>query len=106
MIYIITVESPALSVVTTTATSISLSWTSTGSENVSYELIWETDDIGGCSGGSDMDSTTITNGSASYDIQGLEEDSNYTITVAVYNSAGFYEVSNIITALTLEAGER
>ena len=89
----------------TTATSISLSWTSAGSEDVSYEVMWETDDIGGCSGDSDMDSTTI-NGSTSYDIMGLEEDSSYTITVTASNSAGSSEDSNTVTAMTLEAGER
>ena len=95
-----------MSVGASTATSISLSWTSAGSEAVSYEVMWETDDIGGCSGGSDMDSTTITGGSTSYDIMGLEEDSNYTITVTASNSAGSSEVSNTVTAMTLEAGER
>ena len=68
--------------------------------------MWETDDIGGCSGGSDMDSTTITDGSTSYDIMGLEEDSSYTITVTASNSAGSSEDSNTIIAMTLEAGER
>ena len=67
--------------------------------------MWETDDIGGCSGGSDMNSTTI-NGSTSYDIMGLEEDSSYTITVTASNSAGSSEDSNTVTEMTLEAGER
>ena len=88
----------------TTATSISLSWTSAGSVVTSYEVMWETDDIGGCSGGSDMDSTTITDGSTSYDIMGLEEGSSYTITVTASNSAGNSE--DTVTAMTLEAGER
>ena len=100
------VKVPVLSAGTNTATSISLSWTSAGSEAVSYEVMWETDDIGGCSGGSDMDSTTITDGSTSYDIMGLEEDSSYTITVTASNSAGSSADSNIVTAMTLEAGER
>ena len=101
------VEAPVLSTENITATSISLSWTrSAGSEAVSYEVMWETDDIGGCSGGSDMDSTTITDGSTSYDIMGLEEDSSYTITVTASNSAGSSAVSNTVTAMTLEAGER
>ena len=52
--------------------------------------MWETDDIGGCSGGSDMNSTIITDGSTSYNIMGLEEDSSYTITV----TAGSSEDSN------------
>ena len=101
-----TVEAPVLSAGTTTATTIPLSWTSAGSEAVSYEVMWETDDIGGCSGGSDMNNTTITDGSTSYDIMGLEEDSSYTITVTASNSAGSSAVSNLITAMTLEAGER
>ena len=68
--------------------------------------MWETDDIGGCSGGGDMDSTTITDGSTNYDIMGLEEDSSYTITVTASNSDSSSAVSNLITAMTLEAGER
>ena len=63
-------------------------------------------DIGGCSGGSDMDNTTTTDGSTSYDIMGLEEDSNYTIVVRASNLAGSSEVSNTVTAMTLEAGMR
>ena len=93
-----------MSVGSSTATSISLSWTSAGSEAVSYEVMWETDDIGGCSGGSHMNSTTITDGSTSYDIMGLEEDSSYTISVTASNSAGSSAVSNTVTAMTLEAG--
>ena len=100
------VAAPVLSAGTSTATSISLSWISAGSEAVNYEVMWETDDIGGCSGGSDMDSITITDGSTSYDIMGLEEDSSYTITVTASNSAGSSEDSNTVTAMTLEAGER
>ena len=90
----------------TTATTISLSWTSAGSEIDSYVVMWETDDVGGCSGGSDMDSTTITGGSTSYDITELEEDSTYSITVMASNSAGSSAVSNTVTAMTMEAGER
>ena len=99
------VETPVLSAGTSTATSISLSWTSAGSEAVSYEVMWRTDDIGRCtSGSSDMDSTTITGGSTSYDIMGLEEDSSYTITVTASNSAGSSEISGTVTEMTLEAG--
>ena len=68
-------------------------------------MMWENDDIGGCSGGSDMDSATITDGSTSYDIMRLEEDSSYTITVTAANSAGSSVVSTAVTAMTLEAGE-
>ena len=91
---------------TSTATSILITIsTASGSVVDSYEVMWETDDIGGCSGGSDMDSTTITDGSTSYDIMGLEEDSSYTITVTASNSAGSSADSNTVTAMTLEAGE-
>ena len=72
-------------------------------EAVSYEVMWETE---GCSGGSDADSATITKGSTSYDIMGLEEDSSYTITVTASNSAGSSAGSNTVNAMTLEAGER
>ena len=89
-----------------TATSISLSWTSAGSEGVSYVVTWQTDDVGGCSGGNDTGSTTITDGSTSYDITELEEDSSYMITVTASNSAGSSAVSNTLTAMTMEAGER
>ena len=63
----------------------------TGSVVTSYEVMWETDDVGGCS---------------SYDITELEEDSTYSITVTASNSAGSSEVSNTVTAMTMEAGKR
>ena len=78
--------------------------TASGSVVDSYEVMWETDDIGGCSGGSDMDSTTTIDGSTDYNIMGLEEDSSYTITVTASNSAGSSEDG--VTAMTLKAGER
>ena len=67
--------------------------------------MWETDNVGGCSGGSDMDSTTINDDSTSYNITELEEDSTYSITVTASNSAGSSAVSNTVTAITMEAGE-
>ena len=90
----------------TTATTISLSWTSAGSEIDSYVVMWETDNVGGCSGGSDTGNATITDDSTSYDITGLEEDSTYSITVMASNSAGSSAVSNTVTVMTMEAGER
>ena len=90
--------------ITATVTSISLSWTSGGSEGVSYEVEWQRDTSVGCSD-EDQDSTTITDGSTSYTISGLEEDSRYTITVTASNTAGSSEVSNSVTAVTEEAGE-
>ena len=69
-------------------------------------VMWETNDVGGCSGGSDMDSITINDGSTSYDTTDLEEDSTYSITVTASNSAGSSAVSNSVIAMTMEAGER
>ena len=108
MYHLLIVEAPVLTADMTTATTITISWTSAGSEDVSYEVMWETDDVGGCSGGIDMGSTTITDSSTSYDniITELEEDSTYSITVTASNSAGSSAVSNNVTAMTIEAGER
>ena len=85
------------------ATTISLSWTSTGSVVDSYEVMWERDTSRECPG-MDEDSATITGGSTSYTISGLEEDSNYTITVAATNATGS-AVSVPVTTMTGEAGE-
>ena len=96
---------PHVTVSTTTATSISLSWTSAGSEVDSYEVMWQRDTSGECPD-EDEGSISLTDGSTSYDIMGLEEDSSYSITVTASNAAGSSAVSNTITAMTLEAGER
>ena len=95
---------PSLTVGTTTATSISLSWTSAGSEVDSYEVMWQRDTSGECPD-EDEDGISLTDGSTSYDIMGLEEDSSYSITVTANNAAGSSAVSNTVTAMTLEAGE-
>ena len=96
--------SPFVTVGTTTVTSISLSWTSAGSEVDSYEVMWQRDTSGECPD-EDEDSISLTDGSTSYDILGLEEDSSYSTTVTASNAAGS-AVSNMVTAMTLEAGER
>ena len=94
---------PSVTVGTTTATSISLSWTSAGSEVDSYEMMWQRDTSGECPD-EDEDSISLTDGSTSYDIMGLVEDSSYSITVTASNAADS-AVSNTVTAMTLEAGE-
>ena len=96
---------PLLRVGTTTATSISLSWSSAGSEVASYEVMWQRDISGECPD-EDEGSISLTDGSTSYDIMGLEEDSSYSITVTASNAAGSSAVSNTVTAMTLEAGKR
>ena len=65
--------------------------------------MWRRDTSGECPD-EDEDSISLTNGSTSYDIMGLEEDSSYSITVTASNAAGS-AVSNTVTAMTLEAGE-
>ena len=91
---------------TTTATSISLSWSvPTDSEVTQYLVEWQRDTSVGCSD-EDQGNTTITDGSTmSYDIPELEENSRYMMTVTVSNSAGTAPVSNTVTAMTLVAGE-
>ena len=95
---------PSISVTGMTATSISISWSvPSGSVVESYEVMWQRDTSGECSD-EDEGSTTITDGSTSYDIMSLEEDSSYSITVTATNAV--IAVSNAVTAMTLEAGER
>ena len=90
---------------TTTATSISLSWSvPTGSVVTQYLVEWQRDTSVGCTD-EDQGNTTITDGSVSYDIPELEENSRYMMTVTVSNSAGTAPVSNTVTAMTLVAGE-
>ena len=88
----------------TTATTISLSWSvSTGSVVDSYEVMWGRDTSGECPD-EDEGSATITDGSTSYTITGLEEDSSYTITVTA-NNAAENAVSDTVTGMTGEAGK-
>ena len=92
---------------TTTATSISLSWSvPTDSVVTQYLVEWQRDTSLGCTD-EDQGNTTITNGSTvSYDIPQLEENSRYMMTVTASNSAGSSGASNSVTAMTLVAGER
>lgn len=94
-------EKPSAKVTSKTATTISLSWTfSNGSLGI-YGLVW----ISKNCPEEDKGNITITDGSTDYTIEGLEEDSNYTITVRVSNAAGSV-VSDPVTGKTAEAGEQ
>ena len=86
--------------------SISLPVSADDSEDVRFEVMWQTDNIGGCSGVSHANSTSVTNGSASYVILRLEEDSCYSITVTV-SSPKAAEISDRVnvTIKTLGAGK-
>ena len=96
-----------LSVEFTSATAVSLSWSvPSGSVVEGYEVEWRRDTSGECPE-EDEGSASITDGSTtSYDIEGLEEDSRYNITVTASNGAGSSAASNTVTAQTDEAGER
>ena len=89
----------------TTATSISLSWSVTDSVVTSSVVSWQRDTFGECPDDVDEDSAPITGSSTSITLNGEQEDSRYFITVTVSNDAGSSEESNIVTAVTEEAGE-
>ena len=97
---------PTLNAGSTTATSISISWSvPSGFVVTSFLVQWQRNTAIGCPD-EDQDSTTIMDGSlTTYDITGLEEDSEYSVTVTASNTVGSSAVSNIITGMTLEAGE-
>ena len=98
------VEDFVLSVESSSATAISLSWTSAGLTVASYEVVWQRDTSGECP---DMDdgTATISDGSAGYSVMNVEENSSYNITVTAINAAGSSVVSNEVTAMTPEAGK-
>ena len=78
---------------------------SSGSVVTGFVVRWQRDTSVGCS---DEDERTISlNGDFTiYAIMGLEPGNRYTITVTVSNSAGTAPVSNTVTAMTPETGER
>ena len=87
-----------MAVDTTTATSISLSWTSAGAEVDSYEVMWTSHECP-----DDVDEGSATISETSYIIEGLREGTRYTITVSATNSAGT-SPSGTVTGGTQELG--
>ena len=86
-----------------TDTTSDVSWSiPSGSVVESYVVMWQRDTSRECPD-EDISSTTITDGSLSYTIAGLEEDSSYTITVTASNVAGS-AVSDPVTGMTGETG--
>ena len=67
--------------------------------------MWQRDTSLECPDDEDEDSVTMIS-STSYDIMELEEDSRYSINVTASNADGSSEVSNTVTTMTEEAGER
>ena len=102
-IFINTVQTPIVSITSTTATTISLSWMSSGSDIESYEVTWEKDNTGRCPT-EDKGNVTITDDNTSYTITGLEEDSYYKMTVTATNAAESVASDSVIR-LTEEAGD-
>ena len=78
---------------------------SSGSVVTGFEVEWQRDTSVGCSD-EDEDTISVNGAFTSYTITGLEPGNRYTITVTVSNSAGIAPVSNTVTAMTLETGER
>ena len=70
-----------------------------------FVVEWQRDTSVGCS---DVNERTISESGefTIYTITGLEPGNRYTITVTVSNSAGTAPVSNTVTAMTVETGER
>ena len=87
----------------TSPTTISLSWTRAGSVVDSYEVMWQRDTSGDCPD-EDEGNMTLTDGSLGFTITRLEEDSNYTITVMAMNS-NYMATSNIVIGITQESGK-
>ena len=95
------VESPVVTVDLSgvTATSTPVSWTSGGSEGVSYQLQWTY--TGSCDGINGGSASGI--GGRSQTIEGLEEYSSYSITVTASNSLTSSAVSTAVSGMTSEA---
>ena len=90
---------PSVSVGTTTATSISLSWSvPSGSVVTSYEVMWTSDE---CLNDVHEDSATTTE--TSYIIENLRGGTRHTITVSATNSVGT-ALSDAVTGETEELG--
>ena len=67
--------------------------------------MWQRDTSGECP--DEDEGSAITYGSTtSYEIMELEEDSNYTISVTAANVAASSAVSETVTGMTEDAGER
>ena len=96
-------DSPVLnSPASISATTIYLNWTQPGSDVDSYTIIY-TYNIRQCGPGVVSGSQSISDGSArGYELSGLEEDSDYTITLTANTTAG--PASSQISATTNTAG--
>ena len=95
---------PTTRILATTDTTLSLLWSIPSGITVdSYEVMWQRDTSGECSN-EDEGSATVTDGSTSYTITGLEEYSNYTITVTAADISGSITIDPV-TGTTNGAGK-
>ena len=93
-----------MTVVFTTSTTIQLSWTSSGPEVDSYEVMWKRDTSVECS--ENYTHTTTINNGHNLTITGIEEGGSYIITVVETNAAGrAVSDRSRVTATTNERGE-
>ena len=65
--------------------------------------MWQRDSSGDCPD-EDEGNTTLAGGFTGYNITGLEEDSNYTVTVTATNVVGNSTTNNNIIPTTMEDG--
>ena len=100
----LTVSAPVVTADSTTATTISLYWTSGGSEGVSYEVDWQRITTGECDDEDEGNATLVGGSMTSYTVTGVQEDSSYTITVTASNSIGD-EMREFITGETMTEGD-
>ena len=91
---------------TVTATTITITGTvPSGSVVTGFMVEWQRDTSVGCSD-EDEERVSVNGAFTSYTITGLEPGNRYTIIVTVSNSAGSSGVSNTVTPMTEETGER
>ena len=105
---------PSISLDSTTATTISLSWSVLSNSVVtSYEVMWQKFSSARSSGSTTRaedgvgngTSGEITNSSTSYTIEGLKSGTFYSITVRVANAAGNTD-SPTVNVATSKEGKR
>ena len=87
-----------------TPVSVDLQWTSSGQQQVTYQISLQRDTSIGCPY-EDSRNLTVTNGLTAAQVAGLQEDSRYLFTVTASNPASSSEVSNTVSAMTEKAGE-
>ena len=94
---------PSVTVDSITETNISISWSvPRGSIVYTFEVMWETKSSQECF---DKGSIAMNGSFTSYTIMGVEESTNYTITVKASNAAGSAVSDPVVIRMTHEAGE-